>query len=169
MKQITRLALAMLALVFASPSFASNDVVTINGLPLFVSTVGSGAVIPVAVYNSTSAPLSVAGAPNSSVPISISTATTTQLVALSGSTKIYVTAWDVIAAGTGNIQLEYGTGTNCGTGTTALTGSYNLTAQAGIAKGNGLAAVLVVPAGNALCALTSAAVGMYGSVSYTQF
>jgi hypothetical protein len=104
-----------------------------------------------------------------SVAISISTATTTQLVALSGSTKIYVTAWDVIAAGTGNIQLEYGTGTNCGTGTTALTGNYNLTAQQGIAKGNGLGPVLVVPAGNALCALTSAAVGMYGSVSYTQF
>ena len=104
-----------------------------------------------------------------SVAISISTATTTQLVALSGSTKIYVTAWDVIAAGTGNIQLEYGTGTNCGTGTTALTGNYNLTAQQGIAKGNGLGPVLVVPAGNALCALTSAAVSMYGSVSYTQF
>jgi hypothetical protein len=104
-----------------------------------------------------------------SVPISISTATTTQLVALSAGKAIYVNAWDVIAGGTGNITLEYGTGSNCGTGTTALTGAYPLTAQQGIAKGNGLGPVLVVPAGNALCALTSAAIQMSGSLAYTQF
>lgn len=106
---------------------------------------------------------------NASVAINISTATTTQLVAISGSTKIYVTAWDVIAGGTGNITLEYGTGTNCGTGTTALTGAYPLTAQAGISKGDGSAPVLIVPSGNALCALTSAAVQMSGSLTFQQF
>ncbi|HTZ67921.1 MAG TPA: hypothetical protein VMB83_10730 [Roseiarcus sp.] len=104
-----------------------------------------------------------------SVPINISTATTTQLVGASTGKSIYVTAWDVIAAGTGNITLEYGTGSNCGTGTTALTGTYSLTAQFGIAKGNGLGPVLVVPSGNALCVLTSAAAPMSGSLSYTQF
>jgi hypothetical protein len=104
-----------------------------------------------------------------SVPINISTATTTQLVAAVTGKSIYVTAWDVIANGTGNITLEYGSGSNCGTGTAALTGTYNLAAQFGIAKGNGLGPVLVVPPGNALCALTSAAVGMSGSLSYTQF
>jgi hypothetical protein len=105
----------------------------------------------------------------SSIAINVSTATTTQLVAPSGSTKIYVTSFDVIAGGTGNITFEYGTGANCGTGTTALTGAYNLTAQAGISKGNGVGAVLVVPAGNGLCVLTSAAVQMSGSVSFQQF
>jgi hypothetical protein len=104
-----------------------------------------------------------------SAPINILTATTTQLVALSGSTKIYVTSLGVIAGGTGNITFEYGTGTNCGTGTTALTGAYSLTAQAGISQGSGLGPILVVPAGNALCAITSAAVQMSGSVAYTQF
>lgn len=104
-----------------------------------------------------------------SAPINISTATTTQLVAAVAGKAIYVTAWDVIAAGTGNITLEYGTGSNCGAGATPLTGAYGLAAQFGIAKGNGLGPVLVVPAGNALCALTSAAVQMSGSVSYTQF
>ena len=104
-----------------------------------------------------------------SVPINISTATTTQLLAATTGKAIYVTAWDVIAAGTGNITLEYGTGSNCGTGTTALTGAYSLAAQFGIAKGNGLGPVLIVPTGNALCALTSAAAQMSGSVSYTQF
>jgi len=106
---------------------------------------------------------------DTSAAINISTATTTQLVALSSGKKIYVTAWDVIAGGTGNITLEYGTGSTCGTGTTALTGAYPLTAQAGLTKGNGLAPIFIVPASNALCALTSAAVQMSGSVSYTQF
>jgi hypothetical protein len=101
--------------------------------------------------------------------ISISTATTTQLVALVSGKSIYVTHWDVIAGGPGNIQLEYGTGTNCGTGTTAITGNYNLVAQAGLSVGGGLGSVFIVPAGNALCALTSAAVQMSGLVSYTQF
>jgi hypothetical protein len=108
---------------------------------------------------------------SASAPISVSTAGTTQLVAGSSGKKTYVTAWDVIAAGSGNITLEYGTQTStpCDTGTTALTGPYSLAGQAGISKGNGLAPVFVVPAGNALCALTSAAVQMSGSISYTQF
>lgn len=106
---------------------------------------------------------------NASAAISVSTATTTQLVALSASAVIHVTSFDVIAGGSGNITFVYGTGSSCGTGTTSLTGAYPLTAQAGIAKGNGLGPVLVVPAGNALCVTTSAAVQMSGSVSYTQF
>jgi hypothetical protein len=105
----------------------------------------------------------------SSAKIDISTATTTQLVALSSTLKIYVTAWDVIAGGTGNFKLVYGTGASCGTGTTDLTGAYNLTAQAGISKGAGIGAVLVVPASNALCATTTQAVQMSGSVAYQQF
>lgn len=113
-------------------------------------------------------PSSGKGTP-SSVPINISTATTTQLVAASGSAAIYVTSYDVVAGGTGNFTLEYGAGSNCGTGTTPLTGPYPLTAQSGIAKGSGIAAILKVPAGNALCALTSAAVQMSGSLSYQQF
>jgi hypothetical protein len=104
-----------------------------------------------------------------SVPINISTATTTQLIAASGSTKIYVTAWDVIAAGAGSITIEYGTGTNCSTGAAPLTGAYPLTAQAGEAHGTGIGPILIVPPGNALCALTSQAVQMSGSIAYTQF
>lgn len=104
-----------------------------------------------------------------SVPISISTATTTQLIALVAGKNIFVTSWNVISGGTGTITLVYGTGTSCGTGTTSLTGAYPLIAQAGIVVGNGLGNVLIVPPGNALCATTSAAVQMSGSVAYAQF
>lgn len=106
---------------------------------------------------------------DTSVKIDMSTATITQLVALSGSTKIYVTSWDVIAGGATNFKLVYGTGSNCGTGTTDLTGAYPLTAQSGISKGSGLGPVLVVPAGNALCANNGTGVQVSGAASYTQF
>ena len=104
-----------------------------------------------------------------SLPINLSTATTTQLVAAVSGKAIYVTAWDVIAAGTTNFTFEYGTGTNCVAGTTALTGPYGLVAQFGAAKGSGLGPVLVVPVGNALCAVNSATVQVSGSLAYTQF
>ncbi len=104
-----------------------------------------------------------------SVPISVAAATTTQLVALSAGKRIYITAWDVISAGTGTVTLVYGTGTNCGSGTTSLTGAYPLIAQAGIAKGNGLGPILFVPAGNAICIAVSTSVQVSGSLSYVQF
>lgn len=113
---------------------------------------------------------------NASVPISISTATTTQLVPASGSARIYVTAWDVVASpasagasGASTIKLEYGSGTNCATGVTALTGAYTLAAYSVIARGTGLAPLFVVPPGDALCAVTSGPAPINGSVSYTQF
>ena len=108
---------------------------------------------------------------SSSTAINIASATTTQLVAGVSGQKIYVTAWDVMAGGSGTITLEYGTQTTspCDTGTTLLTGPYPLIAQAGLAKGSGLSPVFVVPAGAQLCARTSAAVQISGSVSYAQF
>ena len=106
---------------------------------------------------------------SASVKIDMSTATTTQVIAAVGGQNIYITSWDVIAGGTGNFKLVYGTGTNCATGTTDLTGAYNLTAQAGIAKGNGLGPVLTAPVGVAVCVVNSAPVQMSGSIAYTQY
>jgi hypothetical protein len=106
-----------------------------------------------------------------SAPINVSTATTTVLVALTSGKAIYVTAYDFTNAGTAdNVTLEYGTGTACATGTTALTGPYATGANLpGIVKGGGLGPILFVPAGNALCMVTSAAQQISGSLSYTVF
>lgn len=130
------------------------------------SAVPAGAVYTAAVSSGNLTGIIQADA---SVSINISTATTTQLVALSSGKKIYVTNYKVVAGGTGNFQFVYGTGSNCGTGTTALEGANNLTAQTGSADGGGLGPILVVPASNALCATTSAAVQMSGHLSYTRF
>lgn len=104
-----------------------------------------------------------------SVPVSISTATTTRLVTGVANKSIYVTAVDVIAGGTGNIQFITGTGATCGTSSANLSGNYNLVAQTGFAKGSGYGALWALPPGFSLCAVTSAAVGMFGSLAYAIF
>jgi len=113
-------------------------------------------------------PAALAQQTGESVAINVSTATTTELVPAVAGLKIFVTHFDVIAGGTGTIKFVYGTGTNCGTGTTDKTGAYPLTAQAGLSAGSGLGAVMVIPAGKALCVTTSAAVQMSGAVAYAQ-
>lgn len=119
---------------------------------------------PIAAQQSVIVPATMA-----SVPITISTATTTRLVTGATGKSIYVTAVDVIAAGTGNIQFISGTGATCGTGSTNVSGNYNLTAQVGFTKAAGNGVVWVLPQGDSLCAVTSAAVGMPGSLSYAIF
>lgn len=108
-------------------------------------------------------------ATTNSIPITISTATTTLLVTGIAGKSIYVTAVDVIAAGTGNIQFIAGTGATCAGTPANITGNYNLIAQVGFTKATGNGVVWVVPQGFNLCAVTSAAVGMPGSLSYAIF
>lgn len=110
---------------------------------------------------------------NASAPVNISTATTTQLIAAPTALEpggavasIYVMGHEVMAGGTGNIQFVYGTGTNCGTGQQIITGAYPLVAQAKTEHAGGFGPEWVLPGGNALCAITSAAVQMSGFVSY---
>jgi hypothetical protein len=162
----------------------SNDMISPNGWMAFA--VGSNTFLA-AIAGSGTTTLSLSGGSglptggansgvslvqsSSSAVINIASATTMQLVAGVSGQKIYVTAWDVIAGGSGTITLEYGTQTTspCDTGTTPLTGPYPLIAQAGLAKNSGLSPAFVVPVGAQLCARTSAAVQMSGSVSYAQF
>jgi len=115
------------------------------------------------------------GPSGTSVAISI-TSNSTLLVSPSGSTQIYVTALDLRANTAGNFSLVYGSTTNvpCDTATIALTGTYNFAAQSSLSKNGGPQPLYVIPAGNALCAVTSGAptnagVSMAGSLSYTQY
>jgi hypothetical protein len=95
--------------------------------------------------------------------------TTTQMVALSGSTRIYVTSMMAFSGGTANLTFKYGTGSNCGTGTATLAGPYPLTAQAGFTLGSGIAAVMIVPSSQALCVTTDATVTGGVQITYQQF
>lgn len=94
----------------------------------------------------------------------------TQLVAASGSTVIYICGVHVHTGSTAtNVKLVYGTGTNCVTSPVTITPAYQLLANAGFVEEtpywNGLATV----AGTALCVNASAANPVQAEVRYAQF
>jgi len=112
-----------------------------------------------------------------SVPINISSATTTQLIPLSGITIAYVCSFQAVAAAGTNpsFQFVYGTGTNCGTGTTTLTGAMatgvtvSATTPGPIFESSGGNTAFKTAAGNALCATTGGTTPNFqGWVSYVQ-
>lgn len=113
-----------------------------------------------------------------SAPIAITTATTTQLVALSGSLTIYVCNFELtisqVVTTANTLRFVYGTGANCGTGTVNLTGDFG-------AGGVTAAPPLVITAssgatrfktigGQALCVTTAigATAFFQGVVTYVQ-
>ncbi len=106
---------------------------------------------------------------DNSVVYDASTSGSTQLVALSSGKTIYVCGFVLFSAGTANVDLRYGTGTNCATGPTKITPAFQLTAQTGAAYGNGEGVVAKTAASNALCVNSSAAIAVQALVTYAQF
>lgn len=106
---------------------------------------------------------------DNSKAISSSTAATTVLITGVANKRIFVTNFNLYAAGTANGSFIYGSGSTCGTGTTSLTGVYTMTTQGNISVGGGLGPIMVVPAGKDLCFVNSANVLLAGSISYGQF
>ena len=103
----------------------------------------------------------------SSVSVGISTATTTQLVALSGTKLVYVCGGTLTTGASTTVAFEYGTGSACGTGTTALTGVM-APATGGVLNLGGDGTRFAAIAGNALCAVTTGTGGLNGYVQYVQ-
>jgi hypothetical protein len=106
---------------------------------------------------------------NASLPINITTATTTQVIALISGRATYITAFDLVSAGAGTAQLEYGTGTNCSTVVGTLTGAYPFAAGGGRASGGGLGPMLIVPASDEVCVVTTSSATAQGFISFAQF
>lgn len=107
----------------------------------------------------------------------IATATDTQLVALSGSTIIYVCSAYIeiqgVATTAGTLQLEYGTGTNCGTGKTAISPTFIGSTTAGnptvVPMSAGAGYLFKTTAGQALCALSTTTTVQKVFITYAQF
>jgi hypothetical protein len=104
--------------------------------------------------------------PKSTVSVSITTATTTQLVALAAGKTIYVCGFTATVGASSTIAFEYGTGSTCGTGTTALTGVFTPSTGAVLSL-IGEGTKIAPPVSNALCALTTGTGGIYGYLNYT--
>lgn len=94
-----------------------------------------------------------------------------EIVALSGSTVVYICSVDFTAEATVDFRLVYGTGSACASGETGLTGLYafsTTTGFLGMNKGSGGYYVYKGAAGNAICGETSGAVQINGSITYVQ-
>lgn len=109
-------------------------------------------------------PCADVSATKQSFQTNITTATTTALVAVSGTTQVYVCGYQIqgFATTTANtVQLEYGSGAACVTSPTALTPVYNTGVQV---AGNppfetryvgALSVLKPTPSGTGLCAVTT--------------
>lgn len=103
---------------------------------------------------------------NSSVVYDASTNGSTELVALTSGRTIYVCGYSIMAGGTVNVKLIYGTGTACATGSANMTPTYQLLAQVGIVDGSPFNRGLKTASANALCINTSAGVSTQAIVYY---
>lgn len=106
----------------------------------------------------------------SSVAVNISSATTTSLVAISGTTSIYVCGWQLqtVSGTTPTIQFEYGTGAAC-TSPTVLTGTYTGAALQVFTSPSSDTSLLKTPSANGLCLVTGGTTpNVQGFVTFVQ-
>lgn len=109
-------------------------------------------------------------------PISITTATTTQIVAASASNKTYICSLFLTSAAADNVGIVEGTGGTCGTGTAGVIGGTtaangpNFAANGGVfLQAGGKTAVAQTAGTNVgLCLITSAATPLAGGIRYVQ-
>ena len=132
-----------------------------------------------AVVLPTTDPCGTSGVAKSSVVVSLSSAATTALVAVSGTKAVYVCGFAVTiapsATSADTVTFEYGTGVACAGSPTVLTGAFgagDLTSAAPpatVAYGGGGATVMTAPSANGLCAVSAGtAVSVQGLLSYVQ-
>lgn len=109
-------------------------------------------------------------------PISITTATTTRIVAPSASNKTYICSLFLTSAAADNVGIVEGTGGTCGTGTAGVIGGTtaangpNFAANGGVMlQAGGKTAVAQTAGTNVdLCLITSAATPLAGGIKYVQ-
>lgn len=103
--------------------------------------------------------------PNSA-DINVSSLGENQIVALSGTRKIYVCQLQITAASAVSFTIDYGTGVSCGSGTGVLA-HYQSVSTALLPFGS--TSPLTTPASQALCLNLGSAVTVQGVVFYAQF
>lgn len=109
-------------------------------------------------------------------PISITTATTTRIVAPSASNKTYICSLFLTSAAADNIGIVEGTGGTCGTGTAGVVGGTtaangpNFAANSGmlLQAGGKVAAAQTAGTNVDLCLITSAATPLAGGIKFVQ-
>lgn len=105
---------------------------------------------------------------NQSAVVNVTAAATTQIVALSGTTRIRVCGFSVSMSAAGTAQWVQGTGANCGTGTANLTGVVTLATGTPWSVAAGQGAAFIGTPGAALC-LAAVTGNVTGFLNYAQY
>lgn len=112
---------------------------------------------------------------NTYTPISITTATTTRIVAPTSAKKTYICNIILTSAAADNVGIVEGTGGTCGTGTAGVIGGTtaangpNFAANGGLVFGGGGYFVAATAGTNVdLCLITSAATPLAGGIKWVQ-
>lgn len=110
---------------------------------------------------------STGAACNSSAIYDASTNGATKIISGVAADRVFICGFDLFAAGTVNVKLVSGTGTNCASSTANITPAFEFTAQTGLvdpaAYWRGLTPA---PLGNDVCISTSAGVPVQAIVYY---
>ncbi len=173
LKYIVAALLAFVAL--SSPASAQNPPLMklcyMNGTTCVPVSTTSG--IPTAPATSGGDPCQT-GTPVST-PISITTATTTRIIAPTAAKKTYICYMFLTSAAADNVGIVEGTGGTCGAGTAGVVGGTtaangpNFAANGGAAFGNGSSFVMATAGTNVdFCLITSAATPLAGVVKWVQ-
>jgi hypothetical protein len=152
------------AVYACSSTYPTAGTITASFSPAITSTVASGSV---SIVNSGDPCLNPSVA-KSSASVAISTATTTSIVAVSGTKAIYVCGFAASTGLSDTLQFEYGTGASC-TGTHALTGVMATDATVAnylVLGSNGT--LFTAPASNGVCIVSTGTGGINGVLFYVQ-
>jgi hypothetical protein len=169
MRVSLRVALALGVLVVFAP--AQVNVSSPAGVKDQASSATGSAAPSTAIYAGGNSSGNLAGivACDSSAQLTVSSATTAQLVSPLSHKSIYVCGFLLNSDGAATAKLVYGTGNNCGTGLTPLTPAFSLARGTPLTFGGGLGYVARTSAGSALCVNNLAGSSTNVFVAYTQF
>ena len=151
-------------------NFLARSVICDQAIGSTCATVAGGA-LSVNVSNASTDPCVNT---KTNLPISYTTATSIQLVALSGSTKIYVCSLGLIGSTATVFSIIGGTGTACATSAVAIMGAatatngMSLTTNGGLTLGSGLGTIAVTGAGSELCIVLSGGGTLSGNLTFVQ-
>ena len=111
------------------------------------------------------------------IAFSQNTTPANQIIAASGTTKIYICSMSMIAGGATTFSWVTGTGSNCGSSQTAVVGvtqsnvasqGLSLAANGGMTYGSGAGTVGLTPASGELCLTLGSAQYLAGNLTYVQ-
>jgi hypothetical protein len=150
---------------------ASNELlVALSSVPSHaVTNAGTFAVQPGLTGGTTGGAAAAPPICDSQAFLDMTTATTTEIIALTASRVVHICHIRAMANGATVMTFKISTGTNCAS-PTAIDAAYDLTAQTGFSAGSGVGEVLSGgTAGAAVCVTSSAAVNLHVFMRYAKY